>query len=186
MTTVSEPPHSESEVPEHEHPSGGPGTDTTPEGTTAADYDPPQAGTLTNLLCGIAVAALGIFGLLQAFSLGVGAATAPAAGTWPLILSVLMTVLGVGIMLAAPRLHDAEKLTRNALGVAVGAASLLIAVELMPHMGFEIPALLMMVFWMSVLARERYIVSIPVAAVTVIAFYLIFVTGLSVPIPRLF
>lgn len=153
---------------------------------TTADYEPPRAGARTNAVCGVAIVLLGLGALLIALDLGFGSLTQPRAGTWPGILSGLLILLGVFIVLRAKTFDDAEKLTFNAVAVLVGAVSLPIAVQLMPHIGFEIPAVLLMIFWMSVLGKEKYRLSVPLSIISVVAFYLIFVTGLNVPIPRLF
>lgn len=153
---------------------------------TTADYEAPRAGPLTNLLCGAAISLLGTSALFVAVDLGLGSLTQPRAGTWPGFLSGLLIVLGIFIMIRARTFDDAEKITFNAVAVGVGAVSLVVAVQLMPYIGFEIPAVLLMLFWMSVLGNEKYRLSVPISIVTVAAFYLIFVTGLSVPLPRLF
>ncbi len=153
---------------------------------TTADYQAPRAGTLTNLVCGAVVSLLGLGALLVALDLGLGTPTQPRAGTWPGVLSVLLIVLGALIMLRAKTYEDAERITTNAIAVGVGAVSLVVAVQLMPYVGFELPAVALMIFWMSVLGREKYRLSAPISILSVVAFYLIFVTGLNVPIPRLF
>ncbi|WP_150461615.1 tripartite tricarboxylate transporter TctB family protein [Nesterenkonia ebinurensis] len=153
---------------------------------TTADYVPERAGTVTNFVCGAVVSLLGIGALLVAWDLGFGSLTQPRAGTWPGILSALLILLGALIMLQAKSFNDAERLTFNAAAVGVGAVSLAVAVQLMPHIGFEIPAVLLTVFWMSVLGKEKYLLSIPLSVAAVAGFYLIFVTGLNVPLPRLF
>ncbi|GAA1823275.1 tripartite tricarboxylate transporter TctB family protein [Nesterenkonia flava] len=160
--------------------------DTADRVLTMADYEPPQAGAVTNLVCGAVVSLLGLGALLVAWDLGFGSMAAPGAGTWPAILSALLLVLGIFIMLRAKTYEDAEKLTRNAAAVAVGVVSLVVAVQLMPLVGFELPATAMMIFWMSVLGKERFRLSVPLSVVMVVAFYLVFITGLNVPIPRLF
>lgn len=153
---------------------------------TTADYVPERAGTVTNLVCGAVVSLLGLGALLVAWDLGFGSLNQPRAGTWPGILSALLILLGLFIMLRAKTFDDAEKLTFNAIGVAVGAVSLAVTVQLMPHIGFEIPAVLLTIFWMSVLGKEKYLLSVPLSVAAVVGFYLIFITGLNVPLPRLF
>ena len=153
---------------------------------TTSDYTPVRAGAVTNFVCGAVIALLGLGSLLVASDLGFGSITQPRAGTWPAVLSALLLVLGALLMLRAKSYEDAEKLTRNAVAVGVGAVSIAVAVQLMPHIGFEIPAVLLSIFWMSVLGKEKYMLSVPVSIVAVAAFYFIFVVGLGVPIPRLF
>ena len=144
------------------------------------------AGAVTNLVCGIIVMLLGIGSLIVALDLGFGSLTRPRAGTWPAILSALLVAFGATLAIRAKTYTDAEKITRHASTVGIGAISIVAAVQLMPLIGFEIPALLLMVFWMKVLGRETLLRSVIVSAVTVIALYLVFVTGLRISIPHLF
>lgn len=146
----------------------------------------PSAGTLTNLVSGIVVALLGSGSLAVALELGFGTLTSPRAGTWPAILSALLIILGLALIMLSRTFSDAERITRRAVSVAVGAMSIVVAVQLMPFVGFEVPGFLLMVFWMKVLGREGLLKSLVISAVTVMVLYLIFVVGLRVSIPRLF
>lgn len=153
---------------------------------TTADYQPVMGGTVTNLVCGAVVSLCGLGALLVALDLGFGTLSRPGAGAWPAIISTLLLGLGIVIVLSARRYTDAEKLTSNAIAVGVGAVSLAVAVQLMPLIGFEIPSALLCIFWMSVLGKEKYVLSVPLSVVAVVGFYLIFVSALGVPLPRLF
>lgn len=145
-----------------------------------------QAGTLANLVCGIVVTLVGAGSLAVALELGFGGFTRPQAGTWPAVLSVLLIGLGIALMALSRTFTDAEKITRRAISVGVGALSIVIAVQLMPVIGFEIPGFLLMVFWMKVLGRERLLRAALISALAVLALYLVFVTGLNISIPHLF
>lgn len=153
---------------------------------TASPEEAPGAGRATNLLCGAAVTGIGAVALVEAMNLGLGSLTHPRAGTWPGVISGLLIVVGVLIMLRAATYRDAEQITSRAWGVLVGAASLVALGQLIPLIGFEIPSFLLLVFWMSGLGREKLRLAVPLAAIVVVVFYLIFITGLSVPLPRLF
>ncbi|MDZ5077178.1 tripartite tricarboxylate transporter TctB family protein [Nesterenkonia sp. HG001] len=153
---------------------------------SAAAEESPRAGRLANLLCGAAVAGIGVAALWAAMELGLGSLTQPRAGTWPGIVSALLILVGVLIMTRAATYDDAERITSRAVGVLIGVASLVAMGQLIPLIGFEVPSFLLLVFWMSVLGKERLRLSVPLSAITVLAFYLIFITGLSVPLPRLF
>lgn len=153
---------------------------------TAADPQVQPAGALANLVSGVVVILLGTGSLLVALDLGFGNLTQPQAGTWPAILSMLLIVLGIALAALSKTLTDAERISRNAVAVGIGAISIVVAVQLMPVIGFEIPAVLLMVFWMKVLGREKLLKSIIVSVIAVIVLYLVFVTGLRISIPHLF
>jgi hypothetical protein len=52
--------------------------------------------------------------------------------------------------------------------------------------GFEIPATLLMFVWLRFLGRESWRLSIITSLATVVAFYIVFVGLLAVPIPHMF
>ena len=59
-------------------------------------------------------------------------------------------------------------------------------VVLIPVIGFEIPAALLAFVWLRFLGQESWRSSIVTTLAVVVAFYLIFVAALAVPIPHLF
>jgi uncharacterized membrane protein len=156
-------------------------------GPDPADADEaPRAGRLTNLVCGAVVTALGAGALYVALGLDFGSLSQPRAGTWPAIVSSVLLVCGVLIMVRSAHFTDAERMTRQGLRVAAVVIGLVVVAQLMPLVGFEIPSFVLLVAWMSLMERERLRLSVPVAAVTVVVFYLVFIQALAVPLPRLF
>ena len=59
-------------------------------------------------------------------------------------------------------------------------------VAVIDTIGFEIPSLLLAFVWLRFLGRESWRSSIVTSLCVVVAFYLVFVAALSVPIPHLF
>ena len=53
------------------------------------------------------------------------------------------------------------------------------------RVGFEIPTVLLLVFWLKLLGGESWRVTASVSVLTTAALYLIFVVLLSAPLPRL-
>jgi putative tricarboxylic transport membrane protein len=150
------------------------------------EYRPPAAGALTNVLTAAAVVALGVAALIGASSLGIGGASQPGPGLWPLVVSVLLVVLGVALLLGARRSSDAEKFSRGSWLVLAGLASMVGFVAVIEVIGFEIPAALLSFVWLRFLGREGWRMSIITSLVVVAGFYLVFVAALGVPIPHLF
>lgn len=176
--------------PEREAPApGGAGAVAVDEDPGAQDPDPdtgPPAGRATNLACGAVVSLVGAGAFAVALDLGLGSLSQPGAGTWPAIVSLMLLVVGLLIAARAAHFTDAERITKDAVGVAVGVIALVVTVQLMPLVGFELPSVALLVFWMSVLGREKLWLSVPISVLTVAVFYLTFVNGLAVPVPRLF
>lgn len=147
---------------------------------------PPVAGPVTNLVTAVVTLALGVATLAGSLALGVGTASDPGAGTWPLLVSLALIALSVSVAVVARRTTDAEAFTSRAWGVLVGLATLIGFVLLIEVIGFEIPAALLCFTWLRFLGREGWRTSVLVSVGVVVAFYLVFVVALSVPIPHLF
>jgi putative tricarboxylic transport membrane protein len=150
------------------------------------EYRPPAAGTLSNVVTALAVVVLGVAALLGAWSLGVGSAREPGPGTWPLLVSVLLVVLGVVLLLGARRTADAEKFSRGSWLVLAGLVTMVVFVAVIEVVGFEIPAALLCFAWLRFLGRESWRLSVITSLGVVVGFYLLFVAALAVPIPHLF
>ncbi|TFV65660.1 UNVERIFIED_ORG: tripartite tricarboxylate transporter TctB family protein [Bacillus sp. AZ43] len=151
-----------------------------------AEHRPPPAGITTNLVVATLVVALGAAGLVGSLSLGAGSPARPDSGTWPLILSVVLVLLGVALALTARGSSDAERFSRSSWLVLAGLATMVVFVALIGTIGFEIPAALLAFVWLRFLGGETWRTSVVTSIGVVVAFYLIFVAALSVPIPHLF
>jgi hypothetical protein len=150
------------------------------------EYRPPAAGTLTGVLTAAAIVLLGVAALIGSSSLGTGSASEPGPGTWPMIISIMLIVLG-GVLLAfARRSTDAEKFSKGSWLVLAGLASMVGFVLVIEVVGFEIPAVLLCFVWLRFLGREGWRMSVITSLAVVAGFYLVFVAALSVPIPHLF
>jgi hypothetical protein len=152
-----------------------------------AEHDrPPPIGTLGNAITAVVVIALGAATITGSVSLGVGTAREPRAGTWPLLIGVVLTVLGVGLLAVARRTADAERFTRASWLVLAAVATMVGFVAVIEVIGFEIPAALLCFVWLRFLGRESWRMSILTSVGVVAGFYLVFVAALAVPIAHLF
>ncbi|MCW3843277.1 tripartite tricarboxylate transporter TctB family protein [Micromonospora yasonensis] len=147
---------------------------------------PPAAGPLSNALIAAAVVALGIAALIGSARLGLGTVRSPESGTWPLLVSAVLVVLGLGLLATARRTTDAERFSGASWLVLAGLATMIGFVAVISIIGFEIPATLLTFVWLRFLGREGWRTSIVTSLAVVVAFYLVFVAALSVPIPHLF
>ena len=160
-------------------------TGTGTESGTGTDQ-PPPAGPVTNLAVAGFVLALGAGATAGAAMLGLGTPGEPGPGTWPLIVGVLLLALGVVLVGTARRTADAERFGRSSLDVLIGLVTMVVFVGAIGYIGFEIPAVLLTLVWLRGLGREGWRLSLITSVAVVVAFYLVFVVGLSVDIPHLF
>jgi len=150
------------------------------------EHRPPAAGTVTNILVALGVIALGCAALVGSLSLGAGTAGQPGSGTWPLLISLVLVALGIVLVLTARRTSDAERFSGPSWLVLIGLITMIAFVALISVIGFEIPAALLAFVWLRFLGHESWRSSIITSLGVVVAFYLIFVAALQVPIPHLF
>lgn len=148
--------------------------------------NPPPAGLASNIAAAVVVMLLGVLGIMGALDLGVGSAAQPAPGTWPLIISVAIVVLGLALALTARKTGNAEKFTSYSWRVLLGFATMVGFALVAGTIGFEIPAALLAFVWLKVLGHEGWRTSIIASVAMVVAFYLIFVVALGTSIPHLF
>ncbi|MGY1827219.1 MULTISPECIES: tripartite tricarboxylate transporter TctB family protein [unclassified Blastococcus] len=151
-----------------------------------AEERPEPAGPVANVVIALVVVCLGIATVVGSFGQGVGSASAPAGGTWPFLIGVVLTGLGLALLPLARRTADAEKFTRASWLVVAGIATMVGFVAAIGVIGFEIPATALVFVWLRFLGRESWRLSVVLSLAVVVAFYLIFVVALSVPIPHLF
>ncbi|MHA6618120.1 tripartite tricarboxylate transporter TctB family protein [Pseudonocardia sp. DLS-67] len=150
------------------------------------EFRPPVAGRVTDVVVAAVVVGIGVATLLGSLALGVGSTASPASGTWPLLVSIVLVVLGLGLLALAGRTRDAERFTAASRLVLAGLATMVGFVALIAVIGFEIPSALLMFGWLKFLGGESWRTSVITSLATVVAFYVVFVGLLSVPIPHMF
>jgi hypothetical protein len=159
------------------------------EATAEAAEDehlPPPAGGTANLAAALVTLGLGVLGVVVSVTLGVGTPAEPGTGMWPLALSVALVVLSLAQIVVGRTGGDGEKFTRHSWYPAVGLATLLVMVALLPVIGFEIPSLLLCLVWTKFLGGETWRSAVLTSVVTVGVLYAIFVGAFSTNVPHLF
>ncbi|WP_236865318.1 tripartite tricarboxylate transporter TctB family protein [Brevibacterium daeguense] len=155
--------------------------------STAAEADrPPRGGLATALFAVAGPLALGLFGIVLSLQLGLGELNSPGPGLWPLIISVFLTVMSAAGVFSFKRDTDVEAWGSGYLRIGLGLVSLVAYALLFERIGFEIPTLLLLFFWIKVLGREGWRTAIVVSTVATAAAYGLFILALRVNIPHLF
>jgi putative tricarboxylic transport membrane protein len=161
-----------------------------PRGESAEDLaveeQAERGGVITARLGTLVPLALGVFGVVVALGLGVGSLSAPGAGLWPLVISVVMIAAAGIALVRAKHDDDVEAFDGGIVTVGLSVASLVAYAALLPLVGFEIPTVLLLFFWMKVLGKEGWRSSVTVAVVATAVVYALFILLLAVPIPHLF
>lgn len=146
---------------------------------------PPPGGPVQQVVAALVVLALGLFGAVRSLDYGLGRLTQPGPGLWPFVVSSLIVVVSLGLLVWGRQLTDAEVFSHHSWQPAIGVVTFLALAALLPVVGFEIPAFLLAVVWLRFLGGETWRSTVLVALGTVVAFYLVFVVALSIPMPRL-
>lgn len=146
---------------------------------------PPSGGPAYQIVGALVGAAIGIGGAVLSFGYGLGSLREPGPGLWPFVVSVLIAALSVVLLVVGRGLTDSEAFTRSSVLPVVGIVTFVAFGLMLPLTGFEIPALLLCVIWLRFLGRESWRNTVVISLVTVTAFYLLFLYGLSIPLPHL-
>ncbi len=124
----------------------------------------------------------GVTAMLQANSLSLGELRSPGPGLWPFVVAGLLT-LTAAVLLVVDDPDDYEPWTRGTVGIGLGLLSLGVFIVLFERLGFVLPAMLMLLVWLRLFAREPWRWALPLAVVGALAFYVVFVEALGVPFP---
>lgn len=149
------------------------------------EHRPPAGGPAYQVVGTLVALAVGVTGAMLAYGYGLGTLRRPGAGLWPFVVSVVVVTLSLLLLVLGRRLEDSEKFTRTSLLVLVGLVTFVGLGVLLPVIGFEIPAFLLCMIWLRFLGGESWRSTIMISLVTVIAFYLLFLEGLRIPLPHL-
>jgi hypothetical protein len=146
---------------------------------------PPHAGPISQIAAALVALAVGVFGAVGSYALGLGRLTQPGPGLWPFAISVVIIVLSAVLVVTGRGLQDTERFSRSSLLTAVSLVTLVGLAALLPVIGFEIPSLLLMFIWLRWLGKESWRSSIVISIGAVAVFYVLFVLLLQIPLPRL-
>jgi putative tricarboxylic transport membrane protein len=134
-------------------------------------------------VAGLAALALGVAAAVGARDLGLGSLTDPGPGLWPLVVSAVLVVTGAVV---AVRPGDgADPIGPEAWAVVVACLSLVAYTAVIPVVGFEVPTVILLVFWLRVLGGEPWRSTIAVSVGVTVVVYAVFILALGVALPHL-
>lgn len=138
------------------------------------------------IVAAVAPLAFAGFMLRGSLELGLGTMAAPGPGLWPFALSVALVGLSLALLAGGTRFGPCEAWGAGAMRMAIGAASAAPFIVLVPHVGFELPAVALLTFWFKALGGGKWLLSIIVATGTVVVLHVLFIEVLGTSIPFLF
>lgn len=129
------------------------------------------------------LAAVGVVAIALSIGYGLGTGTRPGPGLWPFIAAVLM--LGsTAVVAVTDTLEDYEPWGTGSVRTLVALASLVVFAVLFTPLGFTVPAILLMLLWLRMFGRMRWLTAALTAVIGAIALFLLFDVVLGVPMPR--
>jgi putative tricarboxylic transport membrane protein len=146
---------------------------------------PPSGGPAYQTVGALVGIAIGVGGAVLAYGYGLGSLHEPGSGLWPFIVSVVIATLSVLLLVVGRGLTDSEAFTRSSTLPVIGVVTFVAFGLLMPLTGFEIPALALCVIWLRFLGGESWRNTIVISLLTTVAFYVLFLYGLRIPLPHL-
>jgi putative tricarboxylic transport membrane protein len=132
---------------------------------------------------GVVALAVGIAAALGARELGLGSLTDPGPGLWPLAVSAVLVLTGAAVAIRPG--DDAEPIGRDAWAVVVACLSLLAYTTVIAAVGFELPTIALLAFWLRVLGGESWRTTVAVSVGATVVVYAVFVLALGVALPHL-
>lgn len=127
--------------------------------------------------------AIGVFFMVRAYQLSIGELTDPGPGLWPFIASAVIVVSSVVALVVGSDNEGYERFTSGIATVALGLLSLGVFILLFEQIGFVIPGFLTLVFWLRFIGGESWRLTLIISGIAILAFYVVFVVLLGVPIP---
>jgi putative tricarboxylic transport membrane protein len=124
------------------------------------------------------------FGAYALATLPLGTPTRPGPGLWPVVVSAVVVALSLLAMLTGRAGEGAAPITRRVRQVAAAVAVTAVFVWAFTWLGLVLPALAFLVVWLRWFGRESWRTTMVVAVLTTVAFHVLFVTLLAVPLPE--
>jgi putative tricarboxylic transport membrane protein len=132
---------------------------------------------------GLAALALGIAAALGARDLGLGSLTDPGPGLWPLVVSGVLVIAGAAVAVRPG--EGAEAIGLEAWAVVVACATLVAYTAVIGVVGFELPTVVLLAFWLRVFGGESWRMTVVVSVGATAVVYAVFIVALGVALPHL-
>ena len=142
--------------------------------------DDPQTGP-TRRAIPAALTALGVLAAVASVQLGLGSASQPGSGAWPLVASSGVVLSGAWLTITGMERPESVAVG-NLARVLAAVATMALFVVLLPLVGMPLPALVAIIAWLR-LFGESWRLTLVTAVLAVVALQIIFIELLAVPLP---
>ncbi|WP_341413602.1 tripartite tricarboxylate transporter TctB family protein [Paenibacillus filicis] len=135
-----------------------------------------RLGSIAALLAGLLFA-------YYSYDLSLGQLSSPGPGLWPFLLASLLVLLSLIHLIREKLTEDYEGFTKLARFVGYGAVSLVVFTLLFERIGFTLPAVALLVYWLRFLGKETWKSTLINTIVITAVFYIVFVVLFKIPFP---
>lgn len=125
-----------------------------------------------------------LFFLAYSYALGLGVWNKPGPGLWPFIISALMAVISLTLLVKEKGSATAEAFTAKSRMFLYAVGGIAGFIVLFQWLGFLLPGALLLLLWLKYLSRESWRMSVLLAVLVAISFYVVFVVWLKIPFPE--
>lgn len=122
--------------------------------------------------------------MVYSYDLSLGGLTNPGPGLWPFLIGLVIVLCSVVLLTTEHDSSDYERFSARSRFTGIGFLSLGVFVLLFARVGFVIPSLLTMVFWLRILGEESWRTTLMISVICTVGFYVLFVPVLGVPFPE--
>jgi len=140
-----------------------------------------------DLIAGAVLAAFGIYVIWVAAKLPYVSDVGPGHGFFPLWLGIGLVVFAAGLMFASftSSVNKAKSSSWNSMVRPLGGwLAVMIAIAFLGKIGFVLSFIILTIFLVVALERRPAWLAVGVAVGLAVAFHLVFVVALDVPLPK--
>lgn len=134
-------------------------------------------------MVGVLTLLVGVYALAYSYSLSLGELTSPGPGMWPFVISAVIILCSIMVLVTERSSEDYEQITSRARVIGLGLLSLGVFILLFEQIGFIVPALLTLAFWLRFIGEESWRLTGIITILATAGFYVVFVVLLGVPFP---
>lgn len=136
-----------------------------------------------HLLSGIVPLLMSAVFIFLSHQLALVQSNKPGPGLWPLILSVIIAAASILLLITDHKPDSHEKFSTKSKIVLYSVFSIIIFIYAFSKIGVVISSVLLLVFWLRIIGKESWRLTVLVSLSVTAFVYLLFVVWLRIPFP---